>query len=117
MRKGYVRGFHRFMEAYYAKAIVEAVKSSHDKEDFVMVGVYAVGGGTTGEFKFEFDQVTRSLKLTAFSDGLHGLLEFTDVLEAVGKRAAKGPMSLDDLCRLLVEMDVVDLTERVASSR
>jgi hypothetical protein len=106
-----VRGFYHHRGSFYGS--VEAL-NQRGEADWIMVGLYEPpGGGTTGEFRFAWDDLKGEVRLEVFNDAWKALMSFQDLLQKLAERQGAARMAPEDFCKLLLELGVVDLTERV----
>ena len=103
------RGFTHLSASWYGKACL-----GHDEYvDQVMIGFYHHEGGTTGEFAIRWMSLSGNVtpRLEAFDDAWHALYEFRDVLARLAEHDGED-MPPEDVCALLVECGVEDMTQR-----
>lgn len=106
------RGFTQLSKAWYGPASME--RSTNIDE--VTIGFYCPDDGTTGEFRVVWEKLAGRITpcLMAFDDGWNALFNFGDMLESMADIDGEN-ISPDDFCKLLVALDIENLTlvERV----
>lgn len=107
--KGCERGFTIQSEAWYR----EAVKLD-ETADEIMVGMYHLEGGTTGEFGIRWLTVGRepTPRLEVFSDAWHALSCFGDLLTWMASVDGQN-VTPKQVAEALRQMGIRDMTSRV----
>lgn len=108
---GVRRGFYHTSAAWYGKTIQLPDRAV----DEVMVGLYPEDGGTNGEFSVKWYELAGKAtpKLEVYDDAWAALAQFRDLLDAMADVAGKD-ITPHELCYILIECGMADLTERVA---
>lgn len=103
---GCIRGFHQNSRAWYRGVL-------HDESvDKFMFGMYAPGGGTTGEMSVTFAKLAGRVvpRLGCFDDGWSTLATFTDLIARMGAVDDKN-ITPEDFRKMLLECGFTDLTK------
>lgn len=102
--EGNIRGYIRCSKAYYAEL--------HGNTIEVTVGMYAPDGGTSGEFMFEWVDLSGVLypRLKAFDDSWSALWMFQDLLQAMSGIDDEG-IQEPEFCQLLDSLGISDMTK------
>jgi len=102
--EGCIRGYHRSTKAFYANVMGDRID--------VMIGMYHPEGGTSGEFKIEWEQLDgkRTPRLKSFDDSWNVLWMFKDLLEKMANIDSED-ISEEDFCKLLDSLKIKDLTD------
>jgi hypothetical protein len=111
--EGHVRQFRIASRAWYSPAVAAAT-GQEDGYECIQMGFYAPGGGSSGEFRIEWDRLGDKFtpRLKAYDDSWSALSRFQDVLAELAKLDDTDP-TVEQITAVLLKCGVEDATERV----